>query len=175
MNHRSSPIRIKPLGSNRPGGLTVCGVVGYDSKVLVTLDKNRFPFSALGFMHSMECHPGGVFYGGIMASKKKVISSEKALFKARSHRCKPILENKKWEPLSKLKNMEYSDFLKSNYWKQIRMVFLKKSSFKCQRCGAKNVELNVHHKKYDHRGMEWLYPKEVVVLCRECHKKEHGK
>lgn len=81
---------------------------------------------------------------------------------------------RKWETVGQLQAMPYKDFLKSRYWRDNRIEFLKTAGFKCRECGAIDVELNVHHTSYDHLGMEWLYPHDVRVLCRECHKKVHG-
>lgn len=70
--------------------------------------------------------------------------------------------------------MTYAEYLKSKYWQDTRLSFLKAASFRCQECGTSGAELNVHHLSYEHRGCEWMYPHEIVVLCRGCHKKAHG-
>lgn len=67
----------------------------------------------------------------------------------------------------------YSEFLKSAYWRSIA-TFLKDKAGKCELCGAK-TGLVVHHKTYLHHGDEIHHPKDLIVLCRNCHKKEHEK
>ncbi|WP_157917558.1 hypothetical protein [Pseudodesulfovibrio profundus] len=81
---------------------------------------------------------------------------------------------RRWESPDELRAMSYPGYLKSQYWRENRYQFLKAASFRCQKCRAKDVELHVHHKTYEHRGCEWMFPKDVIVFCKECHKKEHG-
>lgn len=42
----------------------------------------------------------------------------------------------------------------------------------CESCGD-NKMLNVHHKTYEHLGIEILYPEDLEVLCRVCHVFRH--
>ncbi len=108
-------------------------------------------------------------YGNIYGRKKKRKSKKlKKKTKIRIRQRRPS-----WEPAQELRAMPYVEFLKSNYWLDARVIFYRAAGFKCQKCGAKNVELNVHHKTYDHLGDEWDYTDDVIILCRECHKREH--
>lgn len=66
---------------------------------------------------------------------------------------------------------EYQEYLNSDHWKQIRLKALKRAGYKCQLC-ASNKELNVHHNTYKNKGHENL--NDLVVLCRDCHKKFHN-
>lgn len=76
-----------------------------------------------------------------------------------------------------VKNLDYYDFLKTPYWDGIRSYKLKKAHYCCELCGKKGV-LNVHHKTYEHHGLEHLKgvaDKDLIVLCRDCHEKFHEK
>ena len=52
-----------------------------------------------------------------------------------------------------------------------------KCGFICQECLKPfNVyHLNTHHKTYIHHGEEIDHLEDLIVLCQECHEKEHGK
>lgn len=78
---------------------------------------------------------------------------------------------------SKIKAMDYSDFLKTPYWDGVRNYKLKKSGYCCELCKKKGV-LNVHHKNYENHGLEHLEriaDKDLIVLCKDCHEKFHDK
>jgi hypothetical protein len=66
----------------------------------------------------------------------------------------------------------YVDYLESPGWQLTRKEALTRADFKCQRCGASDTELNVHHLTYERLGEE--LPSDLVVLCRRCHQREHG-
>ena len=75
--------------------------------------------------------------------------------------------------LAELKAKPYSEYLKTKEWQQTRRRALKSAGYKCQLCGTDNVELHVHHKTYDNIGEE--KPDDLIVLCKACHEKQHGK
>jgi len=60
----------------------------------------------------------------------------------------------------------------SPIWKSVRLWALERAGNKCEKCGA-SFPLEVHHKTYTHLGKE--EPRDLIVLCQECHEKEHGK
>jgi len=66
----------------------------------------------------------------------------------------------------------YAEFLASDTWKEIREVKLKQSNYTCKRCGEKKY-LQVHHLNYNHR--QKILKEDLVVLCKKCHEKTHGK
>lgn len=73
--------------------------------------------------------------------------------------------------------MDYKDFLQTPYWDGIRNYKLKRAKYCCELCGGKGV-LNVHHKTYEHHGLEHLRSvanKDLIVLCKDCHEKFHDK
>lgn len=66
----------------------------------------------------------------------------------------------------------YAKYLQSPHWQRIRGEALERSKFRCQLCAA-SWKLNVHHNTYKNKGRE--QPEDVIVLCRDCHSKHHGK
>ena len=73
------------------------------------------------------------------------------------------------------KQMSYSEYLQTNHWQKIRRQALKRAKYKCQLCSKHNTELHVHHKTYEHIGQEHNYQDDLIVLCKDCHAKFHGK
>ena len=68
---------------------------------------------------------------------------------------------------------EYSIHLQHPKWKAKRQKILIRDGFCCKKCGEKN-NLNVHHIHYIENNLPWQVPDDfLVVLCRECHIKEH--
>lgn len=64
-------------------------------------------------------------------------------------------------------------YLNTPYWtRYVRPFALDCADHKCERCGAYNVSLDVHHKTYERLGFE--APEDLEVLCRDCHNKAHG-
>lgn len=70
-----------------------------------------------------------------------------------------------------LRTMDYSDYLQTDHWRMVRKLKLKQAGYKCQKCGASNTVLHVHHRTYENRGNEDL--RDLVVLCKQCHDREH--
>lgn len=66
----------------------------------------------------------------------------------------------------------YQEFLKSNYWKIVREMVLKRDRFQCRICSIK-TGLQVHHDNYKHHFREHLYLGDLLVLCGDCHKEHH--
>ena len=73
----------------------------------------------------------------------------------------------------KLMQLDYKDFLKTYYWKAIRLYMIHKNGGHCTFCNHE-TRLNVHHRTYDHHGLELFFLDDLVVLCESCHAKEHG-
>jgi len=68
--------------------------------------------------------------------------------------------------------MKYKDYLNSPHWREFRksIYSIRKT---CQKCTAKNKKLNIHHRHYRTLGNE--KPSDVIVLCQECHFRDHNK
>jgi 5-methylcytosine-specific restriction endonuclease McrA len=66
---------------------------------------------------------------------------------------------------------DYTAYLRSPEWNARRRAALKRAGFKCSRCPS-TTRLHVHHKSYERLGEE--LPRDLLVLCDQCHRKEHG-
>jgi len=83
-------------------------------------------------------------------------------------RVKAIYENAR---LAELKSMDYKIYLKTDGWQRKRLDAIENARGVCEICGS-GVDIQVHHKTYERRGEE--LPEDLIVLCEQCHKKEHG-
>lgn len=77
-------------------------------------------------------------------------------------------ENKR---LEELKIMDYELYLQTDEWQHKRLDAIDRAKGVCERCGSRE-NLSVHHKTYERRGEE--LPEDLITLCQDCHKKEHG-
>ncbi len=69
------------------------------------------------------------------------------------------------------KQSGYEKYLNSDHWMFISRMKRRAVDNKCERCGMPR-NLQVHHLNYDCLGRERL--EDLKVLCRQCHKREHG-
>lgn len=77
-----------------------------------------------------------------------------------------------------VRSMKYRDFLQTPYWNACACRRRQMAGYACELCGATRVPLQVHHKTYEHHGMEHIeriLRKDTVVLCETCHAKFHNK
>lgn len=74
----------------------------------------------------------------------------------------------------KRRKMPYAKFLQSDYWQEVRKAVLEREGHKCRLCRSQEF-LHVHHITYEHKGDELRHLETLTVLCRECHKKVHGR
>lgn len=73
-----------------------------------------------------------------------------------------------------MKMMDYKKQLQHPLWKAKKKSVLTLNGFKCQLCGVKNVQLEIHHPFYRRGVMAWEYmDDELQCLCHECHKARH--
>lgn len=71
------------------------------------------------------------------------------------------------------KHEEYERYIRdSNDWWAIRTKVMRRDDHLCQAC-MENAATDVHHRNYTHLYDEVLY--DLVAVCRECHKKIHGR
>lgn len=61
----------------------------------------------------------------------------------------------------------YGEYLRSDLWKGIRGVVIRKRKGKCESCG--DTATQVHHRSYDLETMRGLNLKQLVAACRVCH------
>lgn len=73
-----------------------------------------------------------------------------------------------------MKNINYKQYLQSYDWRCKKINKLEQVNYKCEQCGYDGVviPLDVHHKTYERLGNERL--SDLIVLCRTCHKAQHG-
>ncbi|EKD99363.1 MAG: DnaB domain protein helicase protein [uncultured bacterium] len=91
---------------------------------------------------------------------------------ARKHNLEQF-DNKDYSKyINYLRNLEYSEYLKTEHWIHFRMEAKRWANYACQICN-KDFDIDVHHKTYGNLGRETF--RDVVVLCRECHHKHHEK
>ena len=68
----------------------------------------------------------------------------------------------------------YAEQLKDSRWAAFRTFVFIVNGMKCKHCGTRH-NLQVHHPKYISGRKAWEYTcNEVIVLCKECHQKEHN-
>ena len=66
---------------------------------------------------------------------------------------------------------DYSTYLQSDRWQELRRLALDVADHRCQVCNqAQNLE--VHHRTYERLHHEQL--NDVTVLCNRCHALFHG-
>jgi len=65
---------------------------------------------------------------------------------------------------------EYSEYLQSSRWHEIRAKVLERDNHLCQGCLMKRAS-QVHHMTYENIYNELCF--QLVSLCRECHEKTH--
>lgn len=78
------------------------------------------------------------------------------------------LQKERYEYIMKL----YHDHvvLKSEKWKELRQLVMKRCGGICEGCG-KEPAVQVHHATYKHLGNEFLF--ELLGLCDKCHNRFH--
>ncbi|MBU2395662.1 MAG: HNH endonuclease [Gammaproteobacteria bacterium] len=67
----------------------------------------------------------------------------------------------------------YQKYLRTDHWKRKRQESFDYYGNSCVLCGEES-NINVHHRNYDHLGKEDVR-RDLIVLCRECHRKFHNK
>jgi 5-methylcytosine-specific restriction endonuclease McrA len=61
----------------------------------------------------------------------------------------------------------YQERISGAQWKSLKGEIIEQRGNRCERCGAENVSLALHHLHYRSLGNE--QPEDVELLCRECH------
>lgn len=73
------------------------------------------------------------------------------------------------------KDSKYKALLQLPQWQKKRLEVLEAAGWKCSECGAKDRQLQVHHKRYIAGAKPWEYESDdLAVLCDRCHEAEHG-
>jgi hypothetical protein len=74
--------------------------------------------------------------------------------------------------IQELKSLPYKDYLMTDHWESLKHEALHLANNSCALCLSNNRQLHVHHKTYKNRGQETQ--NDLIVLCKDCHKKFHG-
>lgn len=82
-------------------------------------------------------------------------------------------KNYKSKNIINQRNIPYSEYLMTDHWQEVREAALERAEYKCQLCGIRNVQFNVHHNNY--RCLWNERESDVIVLCRKCHARHHNK
>jgi len=72
----------------------------------------------------------------------------------------------------KLKWLKYGDYLRTPYWKSIRVEMLRIYYHRCAHCPAE-TQLEVHHMSYRWVGEDHKHLDNLVVMCRLHHQRFH--
>jgi len=65
---------------------------------------------------------------------------------------------------------DYSELLKHPKWQKRRLEIFERDNFTCQKCGATEETLHIHHLKYLKNALPWESPSEdLITLCEICH------
>lgn len=73
------------------------------------------------------------------------------------------------------RKLDYKEQIKSPKWQKRRLEIMQRDSFTCQICGETEKQLHVHHTIYIPGREIWDYfDSNLITLCEDCHKKEHG-
>lgn len=109
--------------------------------------------------------------------RKKIKCSDCEQEEERKKKELKISKARKAEEKAKNKNaalhtMPYEEFLLTKYWTLFAKRCRSKAGHRCQKCKIDGVPLHVHHLTYERRGYE--RDEDVIVLCENCHRKEHG-
>lgn len=81
-------------------------------------------------------------------------------------------QNKPAVDFDTLRRQAYETWLQSEYWSEVRKLIHRRANSKCEQCGG-DTELEVHHKTYEHHGIEHLYLQDLILLCGDCHESKH--
>jgi HNH endonuclease len=73
----------------------------------------------------------------------------------------------------------YTDYLKSDHWRELRQKFFrsklvkrdKNGKIRCEACQSTDKRFNVHHRTYKRIGAERLI--DLAILCEDCHERAH--
>lgn len=80
----------------------------------------------------------------------------------------------KTKKVKKPNKQTYDEFLKSAYWRKVRLAILKRDNKHCCSCGSTD-DLHIHHLTYKHHLKELDNLDDLVTLCKKCHNEIHGR
>ena len=69
--------------------------------------------------------------------------------------------------------MTYAEKLRHPKWQKKRLEIFQRDGFRCVKCDATHINLQVHHKFYEYGKDPWDYDNRMLVtLCEGCHELE---
>ena len=70
---------------------------------------------------------------------------------------------------------EYMELLRDPRWQRNRLAVLERAEWRCEGCGTREVNLQIHHGFYERGRLPWEYPAEALYcLCDGCHERAEG-
>lgn len=64
---------------------------------------------------------------------------------------------------------EYQTAIRSSHWRKLKAVKLKLTRERCEGCGCRPMQPELHHRHYKTLGKE--QPGDVLLVCLDCHRK----
>lgn len=64
---------------------------------------------------------------------------------------------------------EYQSAIRSSHWKKLKALKLKLTGERCEGCGCRPMQPELHHRHYKTLGRE--QPGDVALVCMDCHEK----
>ena len=68
---------------------------------------------------------------------------------------------------------QYQAYLTTPYWREVSRAVKKRAGFRCQLCNSP-LDLQAHHRTYEHKGDELNHLDDLICLCKKCHKNFHA-
>jgi len=68
---------------------------------------------------------------------------------------------------------QYQAYLATPYWRKVSRAVKKRAGFRCQLCNSP-LDLQAHHRTYEHKGDELNHLDDLICLCKKCHKNFHA-
>jgi len=70
--------------------------------------------------------------------------------------------------------MIYRELLRLPEWQKKRLIIMQRDQWKCTQCGAGDLQLHVHHKRYIQGKKPWEYSNcDLITVCYSCHDDLH--
>lgn len=115
---------------------------------------------------------GGIIgYRSRAGEQEDTIERQKvALQKIRADLADLVTPTMTEEDTKVLRNLPYSDYLRSDYWRRVRWIVFNDSDLRCRVCNSIGP-LQAHHRDYSSIGKERL--SDLLCLCDACHQIFH--
>jgi len=66
--------------------------------------------------------------------------------------------------------------LRDPRWQRNRLAILERADWRCEGCGTRDVNLQIHHGYYERGLKPWEYPAEALYcLCDNCHERAESR